>query len=166
MHQRAKRAALYARTATAQEAGTTHAVAEQLHQCKEYCVRNGYSLVSVYEEEGSGNREDRKMLATALRDAQEGKFDVLVIADVSRLARKPYLFAALVQQFEAVAVTIESVAEDAANSQILALLYTETARIQRERNAARSRAARQHRPDHASHPQDADPVARRFTHQQ
>ncbi len=138
-----KRAAIYARTPPVQEAGATIALAEQIHQCKEYCQRHSYTPLYVYAEVGSANNTDRKSLVTALADARAGKFAVLVIHDFFRLARNGDLLQSLISQFEQAGVTVASVSEGEQLAAMIAAIYEEVSRISRERMAVRSRAGRQ-----------------------
>jgi DNA invertase Pin-like site-specific DNA recombinase len=88
-------------------------MAEQIQQCKELGIRKGYQLVEdqVYEEVASRASADRPMLLAALKTAEEGKFDVLLIRNFERLARKQELLVTLIARFEEAAVGVESVAE-------------------------------------------------------
>ena len=138
-----KRAAVYARTATTQENGPNFAMAEQIHQCKEYCIRKGYQVTDVYEEVGSGNKADRKAVLTALNKAQAGKFEVLVIRDFNRLARKTELLTNLIERFDEAGVKVESVTEEVSLVSMMKAIKEEVAKMQRDKIATRTRAGRQ-----------------------
>ena len=52
-----------------------------------YAKRAGGAVVKVYSKQESATKEDRPVLDRALRDAEAGAFDVLVVRDTSRLSR-------------------------------------------------------------------------------
>lgn len=142
MQQCTKRAAIYARTATVQELGPNFALAEQIHQSRQFCVRNGYTEIYVYAEVGSGNNRERHGLQTVLAEAEQGKFDILVVHTFSRLARDIALLTTLLKRFETAGVKVESVTEDADLLSMVAAMYEEVSKMQSQRIAARSKAAR------------------------
>lgn len=53
----------------------------------EYCARNGYEIVKQYVEKGSGVKMKRKVIEDIKEDMKEKKFDMLLVKDLSRLAR-------------------------------------------------------------------------------
>lgn len=60
----------------------------QQQQIEKYCVYKNYDLVEMYVEKGeSGAKEDRTQLKRLLQDAEEGKFDVVVIYTPDRFSR-------------------------------------------------------------------------------
>lgn len=50
-------------------------------------ARFGTRLVAVYKDKGSGLRESRRGLERVLKDAEEGRFEVLAVTHADRLAR-------------------------------------------------------------------------------
>src|SRR5947209_8157314 len=85
----AKRAAIYARTATVQEREPQLALATQIHDCVEYAANQGYLILEglVYQETCSGLSLNRPAL-TALREAaKRGEFDVLLVFTSDRISR-------------------------------------------------------------------------------
>jgi DNA invertase Pin-like site-specific DNA recombinase len=78
-----KRAGLYLRVST--EAQTTE---NQAIELKRYCERQGWTIAKTYEDHAvSGTQRDRPSLDEMLSDAQRGKFDVVVVWKIDRLAR-------------------------------------------------------------------------------
>lgn len=64
----------------------------------------------VYEDIGvSGNDLDRPGLARLLADAEAGRFEVVVVTDVARLARSMTLVGKLAQRLEACGVSVSVV---------------------------------------------------------
>lgn len=108
-----KKFAIYARCAVSQETGPNTALAQQVHECKSYALGKGYepSEPLVYEDVGSGNNPDRPALAVALRAAAENKFNVLIVRDYARLARKQALLYDFLHLFAEYGVEVESASE-------------------------------------------------------
>lgn len=61
----------------------------QRQKIKKYCKAHEYQLAEIYSDEGisGGSVKERHALLQALHDAQQGKFDVLIINDLSRFGR-------------------------------------------------------------------------------
>lgn len=92
-----KRAAIYVRVSTEQQ-GDKASPAEQENDCRAYCDRNGYSVVTVYRDverykakgrvvEPSGTRADRPGFKAMLADARKDSFDVIIAWREDRLYR-------------------------------------------------------------------------------
>ncbi len=80
------RAALYARFST--ERQTDASIQGQFRNCEAYCEREGWTIVDRYGDEAiSGRKTDRPGYQRMLADAEAGRFDVLVVDDLSRLSR-------------------------------------------------------------------------------
>jgi DNA invertase Pin-like site-specific DNA recombinase len=78
-----KKAALYLRVST--NGQTTE---NQSLELRRYCERQGWTITKVYEDHAvSGAQHDRPSLNEMLLDAERGKFDVLVVVRIDRLAR-------------------------------------------------------------------------------
>ena len=144
MQENVKRFAIYARTATKQELEPNFAMAEQVHQCKECGIRKGYQLVEdqVYEEVASGASADRPMLLAVLKDAEEGKFDTLIIRDYARLARKPALLQDLIRRFAEMSISVESTSEQNGVVAIAAAVFETVERIEKEHFISRMQAGK------------------------
>ncbi len=78
-----KKAALYVRVSTAGQ--TTD---NQTLELKQFCERQNWTIVKIYEDHAiSGSQHDRPALDELLTDAKKGKFDVVVVWKIDRLAR-------------------------------------------------------------------------------
>lgn len=149
-NQTPKKFAIYARSATVQELTPGFSVAEQVHQCKEYGIAQGYELAKghVYEEVASGASLTCPLLAKLLEEVGHHAFDVLVIRDYIRLARRQDVCITLLNQFEQAGVRIESVRESFDNSGIEKLTQ-ETMRLvadfERKKRTERMLAGRRRR---------------------
>ncbi len=67
--------------------GTTGPESSFEAQAAELRARFGTRLVAVYQDRGSGLRERRRGLERVLKDAEEGRFEVLAVTHADRLAR-------------------------------------------------------------------------------
>ena len=80
-----KSVVLYGRVST-----NNQSVSNQLHDLKEVCERNGWTIVDEYIDEGiSGThgRDKRPEFDRLLKDVNRKKFDGILVWDVSRLGR-------------------------------------------------------------------------------
>lgn len=138
-----QRFAIYARTATSQENTPNIAMAEQVHQCKEYGLSKGYDFIEeTYEEVISGLSQTRPILDKALAAATEGKFDVLVIRDYDRLARSESLFQLLNMLFEHAGVFVEVASEESVNMLLMEHIKRAVADEERRRLSIRRQRGR------------------------
>lgn len=108
----AKRAAVYSRVSTAEQAEDDKAsLNEQERRCREYCQEKGYDVVTSYQDIASGTTRKRQKFADMLKDARQKQFDVIIAWKTDRLARGIYPCSALMEVIEEAGVTIETVAE-------------------------------------------------------
>src|SRR5262249_3359406 len=102
------RAALYCRTSI--EEGERFGLASQLTELRMLAVRNGYDVPAGAEflDDGySGADLDRPALSRLREAVRTGAFDVIVIHDPDRLARKLALQLVLADEFERAQVRLE-----------------------------------------------------------
>lgn len=79
------RAAAYARISTVVHGQD---LANQIEPIRQLAAARGLDLVNVFKDEGvSGSTERRKGLDELLAEAKRGKFKVLIVMELSRLAR-------------------------------------------------------------------------------
>lgn len=88
MSKKMLRAVGYCRTSGEGQRDNT-SIGNQRHTIKEYCERNGWTLDRLYVDEcKTGSKiAGREAFQEMLRDAATGKFDVVVVLDIDRLAR-------------------------------------------------------------------------------
>lgn len=78
-----KRTAIYLRVSTCHQT-----VKSQERELKEYCERQGSKIVKIYKDEGmSGSNGNRPALNEMLADARKGRFDIVAVWKIDRLAR-------------------------------------------------------------------------------
>jgi site-specific DNA recombinase len=79
------RAAAYTRVANSEHA--SERLADQERQIRQWAEQNGCEVVDVYTDIGSGNTDQRPGLERLVADARAGAFDIVVVAEPSRLFR-------------------------------------------------------------------------------
>ena len=108
---------------------------------KEYCRRNPYDLIQIYADEGkSGTKmKNRTQLLKLLADAGLGIFDIVLIKDVSRLARNTLDFLKSIRQLKALGVKVIFVNYDQTSSDSSEFLLTLLSAIAQEESANTSK---------------------------
>lgn len=83
-------AAIYTRVSTTEQADEGYSIDEQTRVLKEYCELHGYMVYDDYVDRGiSGkNIQGRPAVQRLLQDAEQKKFDVVLVWKMNRLARK------------------------------------------------------------------------------
>ncbi len=85
-----KRAALYIRVSTDEQAKHGFSLAEQKHDLEEYARKHHYTVVNVYADEGSSARKAlnrRKGLQQLLDDVRAGQIDIILLKCLDRWFR-------------------------------------------------------------------------------
>ncbi len=110
-------------------AGYTHVAADDpagaAAQAQEYLLREyvtsqpGWQPVAHYHDNGSGNTLNRPGLNQALADAETGRFDVLLVTGIDRLARRTDALAAVIDRLDRAGVTVRA-ADEALHTSTLA----------------------------------------------
>ncbi|WP_270598954.1 recombinase family protein [Clostridium baratii] len=85
-----KRVAIYCRVSTVEQAEEGYSVDEQRRRCIEYCDKEGHEVFKVYEDRGiSGkNISGRPGLKDLLKNANDKKFDLVVVWKLNRISRR------------------------------------------------------------------------------
>ncbi len=106
------RAAIYARYSS--ENQRPESIEDQISSCKKLAQGRGYTLASeqIYIDKAtSGARKDRPGLNQLMDGAENGIFDVILVDDLSRLARDNYLMLSLLAELRFRGVRVISVAD-------------------------------------------------------
>ena len=85
-----RRAVLYARCSTKEQAESGLGVEAQQARCRAYCDAFGHTVANAVDENGvSGSLDptERPVLGPILNDLDKGRFDLLVVARLDRLGR-------------------------------------------------------------------------------
>lgn len=84
-----KRAAIYVRVSTVKQGEDGGGLEAQLKECRQYATALGMSVVIEEHDMVSGRKlDERDGLDRIIRAGKAGKFDVLVVREVSRFARR------------------------------------------------------------------------------
>ncbi|SEA05345.1 recombinase family protein [Selenomonas ruminantium] len=85
-----KRAALYIRVSTDEQARHGYSLDEQRHTLEDYAARNGYTIVDIYADEGATARKalkNRHELQRLLADVRAGLIDCILFIKLDRWFR-------------------------------------------------------------------------------
>jgi len=110
-----KHAAIYARVSTNTQADKGTGIDLQLERCRNTCREKGYEIINEYIDDGVSGTKDihkRKKFPELLKDAADGKFDVLVFFSFDRLARDLRVFLSIVDELRKINIKIVSCKED------------------------------------------------------
>jgi site-specific DNA recombinase len=96
-----KRAILYARVSTEEQARRGYSVAQQLEACRAWCAREGYEILEEISDEGwSGASLERPGMDRARDLVGAGGVSIVVAQDRDRFAREPAYHYLLKREFE------------------------------------------------------------------
>ena len=85
------RCAIYVRVSTDDQRDNGYSIDSQLRMIKEYCEKNNYDIVDVYNDAGhSGKDLMRPEMQRLLKDIKSHKIDKLIAIKVDRLTRNNY----------------------------------------------------------------------------
>ena len=105
-------AAIYARYSS--ENQRPESIEDQVAACRRLAGQRGFTIVEdhVYSDQAqSGARKDRPGLAALLSAAERGQFQVVLVDDLSRLARDNYLMLSVLAELHFAGVRVVSVAD-------------------------------------------------------
>lgn len=81
--------AIYARVSTEEQAREGLSVDAQIEKCEAYCKARGWEIYRVYKDAGfSAGSLDRPSMELMLRDANESKFNIILVYKIDRFSRK------------------------------------------------------------------------------
>ena len=138
-----KRAVIYAHVAAeSQEVGqTTDVLTLQVNACKGNSQERGYTLGHIYQEIGSTNTLNRPMLRQLRQAACNKEFDVLVLWDLTRLARRTHQQGVIMRELNEAGITIQSVCDGEHEGEriedLITMLQNFAAETEREQIRAR-----------------------------
>ncbi|WP_394219128.1 recombinase family protein [Halobacillus trueperi] len=107
------KAAIYARVSTEEQA-EGYSIDAQIDTIRKFCVQRETEIVEEYIDRGISGKsiEGRYSLQKMLKDAEEGKFDVIYIWKISRLARKNVDLLTIVENLSKSNVKLYSISEN------------------------------------------------------
>lgn len=137
------RAVAYCRVSTNKEE-QLDSLSSQQNFFAEYARRNGYELVHIYADEGkSGTKiKNRKQLIQLLEHAGTNSFDIVLIKDISRLARNTVDFLTSIRKLKALNIKVVFVNYDQTSSDSSEFMLTMLSAIAQEESANTSKRVR------------------------
>ncbi|AZC14571.1 recombinase family protein [Microbacterium sp. ABRD28] len=130
------RAAVYARQSVSEPEG----IERQTESCRQLAQSRDYHVVKVYEDDNVSGYRDRgegTAFARMLEDARAGKFDVLVVRKLDRLARSLSAIESLTAARVQVVTTDGELDLTTVNGRLIANVLTAVARAESETKAER-----------------------------
>lgn len=108
---------------------------------QEYTKRQGYDLIKIYADEGkSGTKmKNRTQLLNLLKATQFHEFQIVLIKDVSRLARNTVDFLTIIRQLKAIGITVIFVNYDQTSSDSSEFMLTLLSAIAQEESSNTSK---------------------------
>ncbi|MCU0094673.1 recombinase family protein [Bacillus sp. OR9] len=108
-----KTVAIYARVSTIEQAEEGYSVDEQIRVLNKFCEREGYLVYDEYVDRGiSGkNISGRPAIQRLLLDAEQKKFEVVLVWKMNRLARKSLDLMNIVEKLESKNIAFRSYTE-------------------------------------------------------
>src|SRR5215203_5579261 len=104
-----KRAILYARVSTDEQARSGYSLAQQLEALREYAAREGYEVLEEVSDPGQSGATLERPGMDAVRDlVAAGGVSVVVAQDRDRFAREPALLYLLRLEFEQHATKLQA----------------------------------------------------------
>ena len=83
------RVAIYSRVSTEEQAKEGLSVEAQIDKCKSFCNARDWTIFKIYKDAGfSAGSLNRPALELLLRDADEQKFDIILVYKIDRFSRK------------------------------------------------------------------------------
>lgn len=80
--------ALYPRVSTLEQARDGYSINEQIERMTKYCEAKGWKVYKIYTDAGySGAKMDRPGLQSLIKDAENNKFDAVLVYKLDRLSR-------------------------------------------------------------------------------
>jgi len=86
-------------------------IENQLEPIKAFALARGFDLVHSYSDEVSGSTERRRGLDQMVVDAKKGQFKVLIVMEISRLARDVRHLLNLLHSLDEIGVSVISIRE-------------------------------------------------------
>jgi site-specific DNA recombinase len=138
-----KRAVVYARVSTEDQARYGYSLQSQVEEGRKYAQENGWTVVNTVMDDGvSGAKIERPGLNRIFDMAENGEFDVLVVYEIDRLARKMVYQQLIELNLEESGVKIDYVRgdfDDSNEGQLYKNLLGAIAEFERTQIAARNR---------------------------
>ena len=152
VRKRIRRAGLYVRVSTEEQALRGFSIEAQIDALKEYCQKNNIKVVDVYADEGiSGAKPPlkRPALKRLLDDVEAGKIDVIIFTKLDRWFRSVKEYFKVQDILDNNKVEWKAIQEDydtsTANGQMAITIFLAVAQNERDRTAERIKVVLEHK---------------------
>ncbi len=107
-----KKAAIYARVSTEEQAERDLSIPFQLERCRYHDKGKGWEVVKEFVDAGESARTDKRPeFQKMISSARAKEFDVILIHKFDRFARNDYDFIIYEKELEGLGIIVESVSE-------------------------------------------------------
>jgi site-specific DNA recombinase len=104
--------AIYVRVSTQEQAQQGLSINAQIDRCKAYCQARGWKVFKIYKDAGySAGSLKRPALELLLRDAQEKRFDIILVYKIDRFSRKLKDLISILEELKEKQINFTSVTE-------------------------------------------------------
>jgi site-specific DNA recombinase len=138
-----KRAILYARVSTEEQAKSGYSLAQQMEALREYAAREGYEIVKEVEDRGQSGASLARPGMDRVRDlVAAGRVSVVLAQDRDRFAREPAYLYLLKKEFEEHGTKLRSLndrGDDSPEGQFTDDVLDVMAKFERAKTAERTR---------------------------
>jgi site-specific DNA recombinase len=138
-----KRAILYARVSTDEQARTGYSLAQQLEALREYATREGYEVLEEVSDPGQSGASLERPGMDHVRDlVAAGGVSVVLAQDRDRFAREPAYHYLLKREFEEHETKIQALndrGDDSPEGQLTDGILDQLAKFERAKTAERTR---------------------------
>lgn len=118
MEKRKKRIAIYCRVSTVEQAEEGYSIVEQERLLTEWCSKMDYIVTKCYSDRGISGKaiNNRPALKELLKDAEEKKFDMVLVWKINRISRKLTHVLEIAETLEMNNIAFKSYSEEFDNS--------------------------------------------------
>jgi site-specific DNA recombinase len=150
------RAAIYVRVSTPGQAQEGESIAMQKERLSSYAKAQGWKIYKIYEDAGySGGSTDRPAFQKMMEDAQDKKFDVLLVYKIDRLSRSILDFHTTLKILQDNGISFVSLTQNFDTStsmgRLMLAILVDFANFEREINVDRSKDSYLNRLNHGYH---------------
>ena len=104
--------AIYVRVSTEEQAKEGLSIDAQIDKCRAYCTARGWDIFKLYKDAGfSAGSMNRPALELLLRDAQESKFNIILVYKIDRFSRKLKDLITILEELKEKGINFTSVTE-------------------------------------------------------
>lgn len=144
MNNERKKAAIYIRVSTEDQAREGFSLGEQKEKLQDLCKYKGYEIYKVYEDAGiSAKNMERPAFKEMMADMRSGKINIIISYKLDRITRSVQDLEKLLKELEKyncdVACAVDDINTDSANGKFIIRLLTSVSQLEIERTSERTK---------------------------